>query len=102
MRLKYVARLAFQGGYDSFSSTLLYSKYQDHQTIREIGLYWARHYGIDFFYEDFREGWQYGIDQSLSLEIYRQPYCGCIYSEQERYDNHLKKKLRKRKRNKKE
>ena len=41
--------------------------------------------GIAFFYEDFRVGWQEGVTQSREREMYRQPYCGCIFSEKERY-----------------
>lgn len=95
MRLKQVAKMAAHKGFDSFSTTLLYSRYQDHQSIREKGDDWANHYGVDFYYQDFRGGWQYGVDRSIELGVYRQPYCGCIYSEQERYDNRLKKKLKK-------
>jgi predicted adenine nucleotide alpha hydrolase (AANH) superfamily ATPase len=58
----------------------------------------AEKYGIAFYYDDFRQGWQEGIDKAIEMELYRQPYCGCIYSEQERYDNRLKKKLRKERR----
>ncbi len=54
-------------------------------------------YNIEFYYHDFRDGWQSGIDISLSDKLYRQPYCGCIYSEQERYDNKLKKQMKKKK-----
>jgi len=95
MRLKNVAHTAVKMGFNSFSTTLLYSKYQDHHRIREIANHWANYYGTTFYYQDFRQGWQYGIDQSIKLEVYRQPYCGCIFSEQERYDNRLKKRLKK-------
>jgi len=95
MRLKHVAKIAAYKRYDSFSTTLLYSRYQDHKSIREIADYWSNHYGVRFYYQDFREGWQFGVDRSLELDVYRQPYCGCIYSEQERYDNRLRKKLKK-------
>ena len=44
-------------------------------------------HGIDFLYEDFRTGWKEGIDKSKSLGLYRQKYCGCIYSERDRYLN---------------
>jgi predicted adenine nucleotide alpha hydrolase (AANH) superfamily ATPase len=46
---------------------------------------------IPFYYHDFREGWQQGIDMSKEMGLYRQSYCGCIYSEQERYDKRFKK-----------
>jgi predicted adenine nucleotide alpha hydrolase (AANH) superfamily ATPase len=40
---------------------------------------------VQFFYLDFREGWKEGIEISKKMEIYRQQYCGCVYSEKERY-----------------
>ena len=55
----------------------------------------AEKYGVEFYYDDFRQGWQEGIDKAIEMDLYRQSYCGCIYSEQERYDNRLKKKMRK-------
>jgi len=45
----------------------------------------GRKYGVKFFYQDFREGWKEGIQCSLELGLYRQQYCGCIYSEKERF-----------------
>jgi predicted adenine nucleotide alpha hydrolase (AANH) superfamily ATPase len=45
----------------------------------------GREYGVSFHYEDFRPGWHEGIRLSKELGLYRQQYCGCIYSEKERY-----------------
>ena len=95
MRLQKTAELAVKTGADAFTSTLLYSRYQNHEQIISTGKSMGKKYGIEFFYEDFRKGWQEGIDKAIEMDLYRQPYCGCIYSEQERYDNRLKKKLRK-------
>lgn len=95
MRLQKTAEQAVNAGADAFTSTLLYSRYQNHEQIISIGKSMGEKYGIEFFYEDFRKGWQEGIDKAIEMDLYRQPYCGCIYSEQERYDNRLKKKLRK-------
>jgi len=95
MRLEQVAKKAAEQGMDGFTSTLLYSKYQNHTLLKEKCADLAETYGITFVYRDFREGWQQGIDESIALDIYRQPYCGCIYSEQERYDKKLQKKMRK-------
>ena len=92
MRLEQTAQYALDTGADAFTTTLLYSKYQKHSLIREKGDELAGRYGIDFLYEDFRAGWQEGIDKSISMGLYRQPYCGCIYSEQERYDKSMRKK----------
>jgi predicted adenine nucleotide alpha hydrolase (AANH) superfamily ATPase len=94
MRFSAVARQAEKGGFDGFSSTLLYSRYQNHALIRAKGEQYAQERELDFYYEDFRQGWQEGIDGAIARGLYRQPYCGCIYSEQERYDRKLRKKLR--------
>ena len=82
--------------FSTVSTTLLYSKYQNHQRLVDQSEQLSQQYGLNFSYYDFRVGWQQGIDESISLGLYRQPYCGCIYSEQERYDNKIKKQMRKR------
>ncbi len=84
-RLKATALMAKRGKYDYFSTTLLYSKFQKHDEIRSIGESIGRSVGVQFFYRDFREGWTEGVDTSKRLGLYRQSYCGCIYSEKERY-----------------
>lgn len=84
-RLRTTALLAKRGKFDAFSSTLLYSKFQKHATIKSIGEALADEVGIPFFYQDFREGWKEGVDTSKQKGMYRQGYCGCIYSEKERY-----------------
>jgi epoxyqueuosine reductase len=84
-RLQATARLAREGGFDSFSTTLLYSRYQKHDTIREVGESIGRTAGVPFYYRDFRSGWKQGVEESKRLGLYRQQYCGCIYSEKERY-----------------
>jgi predicted adenine nucleotide alpha hydrolase (AANH) superfamily ATPase len=86
LRLLAAARAARGGKFDAFTSTLLYSKYQKHDWIREIGEQVARETGLPFYYEDFRQGWQTGQARSKELDLYRQQYCGCIYSERERYE----------------
>ena len=60
--------------------------------MKETAAFFAEKYKITFYYEDFRPGWQEGIDISKELELYRQPYCGCIFSEEERYSKALRKK----------
>jgi len=84
-RLRQAAQYAAEQGYDAFTSSLLYSRYQNHETIRKLGQELASHYGIEFLYEDFRSGWQEGIRMSKEMGLYRQQYCGCIYSEKDRY-----------------
>ncbi|MGD9247640.1 MAG: epoxyqueuosine reductase QueH, partial [Desulfobacteraceae bacterium] len=76
-----------RGKFDAFSTTLLYSKFQQHETIRSIGHAVGQDVGISFLYQDFRVGWKEGVERSKQLKMYRQSYCGCIYSEKERYFN---------------
>jgi epoxyqueuosine reductase len=83
-RLFATAKMAIKGKFDGFSSTLLYSRFQNHTLIREIGQAVAKTTGVTFFYHDFRPGWKQGIAQSKHLGMYRQSYCGCIYSEKDR------------------
>ena len=61
----------------------------------ECAEHFAKLYGVEFYYEDFRPGWQEGIDISQELELYRQPYCGCIFSEEERYSRAIRKARKK-------
>ena len=84
-RLEATAKLAKKSGFDYFSTTLLYSKHQKHELIKEICENLEKKYRIKFYYHDFREGWSYGIEKSKELNLYRQQYCGCIYSEKERF-----------------
>ena len=46
----------------------------------------AAEFGVPFFYEDWRGGYQRGVDISLQLGLYRQQYCGCVFSERDRYE----------------
>ena len=85
LRLAAAARVAKGGEFDAFSSTLLYSKFQQHDLIREIGEQTARETGVPFYYQDFRTGWSTGVAVSQELGLYRQSYCGCIFSERDRY-----------------
>lgn len=84
-RLRAAAEAAVEHGFEAFSASLLYSRYQRHDEIRELGEQLGRKHGVTFYYEDFRPGWQEGIRLSKELGLYRQQYCGCIYSEKERY-----------------
>lgn len=84
-RLKATAIIAKRGKFDGFTSTLLQSKFQKHHQIRDIGENVGKAYGVPLLYRDFREGWKEGIEISKRLNMYRQQYCGCIYSEKERF-----------------
>lgn len=84
-RLRATAQAAAEGNFDAFTASLLYSRYQKHDEIKIAGEQLGNEYGIRFYYEDFRTGWQEGIRLSKEQGLYRQQYCGCIYSEKERY-----------------
>jgi len=85
LRLEMTGQQAREIGADAFTSTLLYSKFQNHELIHQLGQQVAHEVGVPFYYEDFRLGWQEGVAASKEMGLYRQPYCGCIYSERERY-----------------
>jgi len=85
IRLDRAAGTAAAGGYEAFTTTLLYSRYQRHDQIREVAEEMGRKHGIPFLYRDFRGGWQEGVRQSRHMGLYRQPYCGCVFSEKERF-----------------
>lgn len=84
-RLEQTARFAREEGFDCFTTTLLYSKYQPHELIKRVAENIASEVGILFFYRDFRIGWQEGIMLSKRYGLYRQKYCGCVFSEYERF-----------------
>ncbi|MGQ9744647.1 MAG: epoxyqueuosine reductase QueH [Dissulfurimicrobium sp.] len=91
MRLERAAKKAAELGIPCYTTTLLYSRYQRHDLIRELGEDAGRRYGAGFYYQDFRAGWDEGMAIAKGLDIYRQPYCGCIYSEAERYAKRVKR-----------
>ncbi len=94
-RVDATARLAGKSGFDAFTTTLLYSRRQNHDIIRALCDAAAKRYGVSFLYEDFREGWRVGQEEARRLNLYRQQYCGCVLSERERFchpqDSHKKK-----------
>ena len=84
-RLDRTARYAAENGFGSFTTTLLISPYQDHDLIRSLGEQMGKKYGVAFLYRDFRPGFRDGQAKARSLGFYMQKYCGCIFSEEERY-----------------
>ena len=85
LRLYKAAETARKNGFRLFSTTLLYSIHQENDLIRSIGKEAAEKYGMEFYDVDYRKGWQEGIEISKKLNLYRQNYCGCMFSEEERY-----------------
>ncbi|MBS3767135.1 MAG: epoxyqueuosine reductase QueH [Candidatus Cloacimonetes bacterium] len=84
-RLVKTAIYANHGNFDYFTSTLLYSKFQKQKLIRGMTKQVASQYSVKFFDKDLREYWKEGIQLSKEENMYRQQYCGCIYSEKDRY-----------------
>lgn len=85
IRLSTTARQAKEMGFDMFSTTLLQSTHQNHSLIKETAEKIAEEMNMAFYYEDFRVGWREGVRISKLMGLYRQQYCGCIYSEKERF-----------------
>lgn len=90
-RMEAAAREAQLRNFEYFSTTLLYSRYQPHDFIRQKGEALQGETGVKFVYEDFRTDWQAGIDLSRAWGVYRQAWCGCVFSEAERYAKKLAK-----------
>jgi epoxyqueuosine reductase len=85
MRLEQTAIAAKKMGLDGFTTSLLVSPYQKFDMIRKVGIMMGKRHEIPFYEEDFRPGWHEGRRMSKELGLYRQKYCGCVYSEMERY-----------------
>ena len=85
MRLEKTLFTARHGKFDFFTSTMLYSKHQRHETIAGLGRDIAQADGPAFLYQDFRQGWTEGIKLSKAWGLYRQNWCGCLYSNFERF-----------------
>jgi len=84
-RLDAAAQKAAEMGLPYFSTTLLVSPYQNHELIRMIGEECGHKHGVTFAYVDPRPGFRDGQALARERGLYMQKYCGCIYSEKERY-----------------
>lgn len=93
VRLEETVKYAKENGYDAFSTTLLVSIYQNHDAIKQIAEELAQKYNIEFVYRDFREGFREGQAKARELGLYMQKYCGCIFSEEDRYRKQIKNML---------
>jgi epoxyqueuosine reductase len=92
IRLDKTAETAKKMNLDGFTTSLLVSPYQKFDIIVDKGNEMAKRHGIAFYSEDFRKGWHISKSLSAELELYRQRYCGCIYSEMERFQKREKRK----------
>ena len=85
MRLYETAKAAKDNGFDSFTSSLFISPYQNHELMKEVAERAAAEYGVEFLYRDFREVFKTGQTFAREQGFYMQKYCGCVFSEEERY-----------------
>jgi len=87
LRLSKTAETARQRALDAFTTTLLISPHQKHDLVRKVGDELAKEKGVAFLYADLRKRYSDSRHLTKGLDLYRQQYCGCIYSEWERYAN---------------
>ena len=85
VRLEETAKYASENGFDSFTSTLFVSPYQDHELMKKVAEAAAKKYGVEFLYRDFRPHFREGQTEARNSGMYMQKYCGCIFSEEDRY-----------------
>ncbi len=85
VRMRRTFEYAKENGYDAVSTTLLYSIYQNHGFIKSLCEKLSEEFGIAFLYRDFRVGFWEGHDKAVEAGLYMQKYCGCIFSEEDRY-----------------
>jgi epoxyqueuosine reductase len=85
LRLSKAAEAAEQGNFTGFTTTLLISRRQKHDLIKETGDKMAEESGVPFLYADLRKRYSDSRIITKPLNLYRQQYCGCLYSEWERY-----------------
>ena len=90
-RLTVVAKYAKENGYDAFCTSLLYSPYQDHEGLKEVCERISKAFDIKFLYYDFRPYYREGQEEAKRLGIYMQKYCGCIFSEEDRYKKRIER-----------
>jgi len=90
LRLEATAKAAARAGIAAFTTTLLISPYQNHELLIKTGQELATENGVSFHYTDFRPGFRASHNAARELGLYRQKYCGCIFSEHDRYKNEKK------------
>lgn len=90
-RLEETAKYAAENGFSAFTSTLFASLYQDHELMKAAAEKYAKKYGVEFLYRDFRPNFREGNNKAREQGLYMQKYCGCIFSEEERYKKQIEK-----------
>ena len=86
LRLRETARIAAERGFDYFTTTLTISPLKNAEKLNEIGARMAEKYGVAFLPSDFKKknGYKRSVELSEKYGLYRQDYCGCIFSRAER------------------
>lgn len=84
-RMSAAAKYAAERGYTHFTSTLFISPYQNHELLKQTALRAAEAYGVEFLYRDFRPHFRQGQQEARAQGLYMQKYCGCVFSEEDRY-----------------
>ncbi|WP_434309179.1 epoxyqueuosine reductase QueH [Hominifimenecus sp. rT4P-3] len=94
-RLREAAIMAAAGGFDYFTTTLSVSPMKNAAKLNEIGLELSGKYGVKYLVSDFkkRDGYKRSIELSEKYGMYRQDYCGCVFSKEERREKERKKAL---------
>ncbi|RCX17503.1 hypothetical protein DFR58_10748 [Anaerobacterium chartisolvens] len=92
IRMDRAAEFAKANGFDAFTTSLLVSPYQKHDIIRQFGEESALRHGVEFYYKDFRPGFRQGQQRAKEMGLYRQKFCGCIVSFNERESAQQKKR----------
>ena len=90
-RMERTAQYAAENGFERFSTTLLVSPYQNRAMICAVGAEMGARYGVEFLYRDFRPGFRQGQAKARELGLYMQKYCGCVFSEEERYARQIQR-----------
>lgn len=86
LRMEKTAKLAREHGYDYFATTLTVSPLKNSQKLNDIGRILSEQYGIQYLYSDFKkkEGYKHSIEMAREYDLYRQDYCGCVFSKEQR------------------
>lgn len=90
-RLEETAKYARENGFDAFCSTLFASLYQNHDMMKAAAEKLAKKYGVEFYYRDFRPNFRDGNNKARESGLYIQKYCGCVFSEEDRYKKQIDK-----------
>lgn len=86
LRMEKTAKLAREHRYDYFATTLTVSPLKNSQKLNDIGRILSEQYGIQYLYSDFKkkEGYKHSIEMAREYDLYRQDYCGCVFSKEQR------------------